>query len=594
MKKILSIILSVTLCLSAFVCTAEARDVSFEESLASDLKLLGLFQGVSETDFDLNRAPTRLEALVMLIRLLGQEEQALESNNSHPFADVPAWASSYVGYAYHKGLTNGVSATAFGTDNAGIEAYLTFVLRALGYSDENGADFLWNNPFALAKKVGILPDCVNQTAFLRADVVTVSYAALAANLKDSTKTLAQKLITDAVFTYDQYLSHYRVDAIKNYTQKPSVLTAEEIYKNCAPAVFYIEVYDAGGYAIASGSGFFIDENGTAVTNYHVIDGAYTAKITESGNGNIYDVRAVLDYNKQNDWAVLQIDGSGFPYLPMGDGDSVSGGATVYAIGSPLGLQNTISNGLISNVRREIEGVTYLQTTAAISHGSSGGALINQYGEVIGITSASFTDGENLGLALPISVIEGFSRENPRTLYDLAVGKATKPIDQSNLTDASGATVLLSAFVDVYANDTIGGDIAYTERLNTEKGYVEFILSKDEDGRLQVTVWEAYGFDTYFTTLDLNGKSNERYFYYSYNTGKPHSFTGYGTLHAAGFTGNNISFTQFEGVAEYYTNVTICLGNINAALTYIDTLFEDLADFGQYSVRDLGFASYVSS
>lgn len=173
---------------------------------AQNLKALGLFKGVSDTDFALEREPSRSEALVMLIRLLGKESAAISGGHSHPFTDVADWASPYVGYAYNNGLTNGVSATEFGNSNANAAAYLTFVLRALGYSDANGADFTWDNPFALAKTVGILTDDVDTSGFLREDVAIVSGNALFAKLKGESRTLAEKLISEGVFTKESFLS----------------------------------------------------------------------------------------------------------------------------------------------------------------------------------------------------------------------------------------------------------------------------------------------------------------------------------------------------------------------------------------------------
>jgi S1-C subfamily serine protease len=110
------------------------------------------------------------------------------------------------------------------------------------------------------------------------------------------------------------------------------------------------VYDGNGDAYASGSGFFIDSSGLAVTNYHVIEGASAAAILTT-DGEVYDVLGVYDYSEDYDLALLQIDGSGFPILPLGDSDAVAAGATVYAIGNPLGLTNTISQGIVSNAAR---------------------------------------------------------------------------------------------------------------------------------------------------------------------------------------------------------------------------------------------------
>ncbi len=381
-----------------------ARDTSFEETLAEDLKQLGLFYGVSLTDFDLNRAPTRIEALVMLIRVLGSEKKALNGTWKHPFTDVPAWADKYVGYGYEHGLANGVGLTTFGTGRANAAMYLTFVLRALGYSDAYG-EFTWDNPFDLAEQVGILSNGVDRANFWRADVVLVSYAALDKEVKGSGRKLADTLISAGVFTSDAFNAYYDKDAIaKKYPERVS-LSSEEIYQKSKNAVFYVQMYDEKGEAYGLGSGFFIDSDGTAITNYHVIEDAAEAYIWLSDEETVYEISGVLHYSKENDWAVIKINGRGFDYLPVNTEDALTTGSAVYALGSPLGLQNTFSEGIISNPKRTLDGTPYIQITAPISQGSSGGALLNKYGEAIGITSALFTDGQNLNLAVPLSIVD---------------------------------------------------------------------------------------------------------------------------------------------------------------------------------------------
>ncbi len=186
-------------CSVLFAAAVGAANLTEAEAKAHSLKSLGLFRGVSDTDFDLGREPTRVEALVMLIRTLGKESEAVNGTWSHPFTDVPAWADPYVGYAYQTGLTKGVSETEFGSGNASAAMYVTFMLRALGYSDAEG-DFTWDKPFALALKSGILPDSVDLERFLRADVVEVSYSALTAKLKNSETMLSDRLIEAGTFT----------------------------------------------------------------------------------------------------------------------------------------------------------------------------------------------------------------------------------------------------------------------------------------------------------------------------------------------------------------------------------------------------------
>lgn len=196
-RKILACVLALALCFSMMLPAYAAAPEA--ETKAAALKQLGLFMGVSDTDFALDRAPTHVEALVMLLRTLGVEDDAKASTATHPFTDVPGWADRYIAYAYENGLTKGVSDTSFGTGNADSDMYLTFMLRALGYSDTDG-DFVWNAPDTLAKAVGILPDSVNTGSFMRSDVVLVSWAALGAYLKGGSQSLADKLMADGAFT----------------------------------------------------------------------------------------------------------------------------------------------------------------------------------------------------------------------------------------------------------------------------------------------------------------------------------------------------------------------------------------------------------
>ncbi len=407
-KTILSLFLSFTLIICIIPQSTYAqssRDTSFEEELATDLKALGLFKGVSDTNFDLNREPTRVEALVMLIRVLGKEAEALNSNNSHPFTDVPTWADKYVGYAYGNGLTKGTSATTFGTENANSAMYITFVLRALGYSDVAGEDFTWDNPYILAKKIGILPTFVNTSDFLRADAVTVSYAALRANLKNSEIPLEMFLEELGVFDSASFIDNYDKNAIgrkeSELTSTAKELSPQEIFNACSPAVFYIDIWDESSKSLnIVGGGFFITPDGVAVTNYHVLENADAASVWLP-NKTGYSVLGVLYFDKNLDFAVIKTNATNVPYLNIGDSLDVYSGDEIYTIGNPQGLTNTISNGIVSNPCRD-DFNRMIQITAPISPGSSGGALLNSRGEVIGITTATLTSGQNLNFAVPIN------------------------------------------------------------------------------------------------------------------------------------------------------------------------------------------------
>lgn len=166
--------------------------------LADAMKTMGLFRG-SDTGYgsgyDLEMAPTRIQGLILFLRLLGEERAALASTAPCPFSDVPAWCQPYVSYAYEKGYTKGVSQTEFGPSlPLRSMEYLTFVLRALGYSDSGEQpDFAWDAALSKALELGILTPGEHkqftERPFLRAQVVYVSYYALDARLKATGKSL---------------------------------------------------------------------------------------------------------------------------------------------------------------------------------------------------------------------------------------------------------------------------------------------------------------------------------------------------------------------------------------------------------------------
>jgi hypothetical protein len=192
-RPVFTLLLAVVL-LAGLAVTAFAANPSMTaEQMAADLNAWGLFRGVSDSDFDLYRKPTRTEALIMLIRAEGEESAALAGSWEHPFTDVPAWADAYVGYGYETGLTKGVSDTLFGAAAAaGADMYLTFMLRALGYDDDAG-DFSWDSPYALATELGLLTGSVDTRNFWRRDMVIVSFHALECARKGSSQTLGEFL-----------------------------------------------------------------------------------------------------------------------------------------------------------------------------------------------------------------------------------------------------------------------------------------------------------------------------------------------------------------------------------------------------------------
>ena len=198
-KKLLSLILAavMVLGLSTVSRAAEAGNYAAE---AQQLKILNVFQGTSN-GFELTRQPTRLEGLIMLIRLLGVEKQAQAmGDKACVFTDVSAFGRGYVNYAYQNGLTRGVDSRRFGSgDQINALGYTTFLLRALGYSD-SGGDFTYAQSIAFARQIGLYSAAdaaeLTQTTFLRDQVARTSMLALGTKVKAGGRTLLQKLAAD--------------------------------------------------------------------------------------------------------------------------------------------------------------------------------------------------------------------------------------------------------------------------------------------------------------------------------------------------------------------------------------------------------------
>ncbi|MBW4557655.1 MAG: trypsin-like peptidase domain-containing protein [Trichormus sp. ATA11-4-KO1] len=165
----------------------------------------------------------------------------------------------------------------------------------------------------------------------------------------------------------------------------------------------------------SGSGFIINSSGQILTNSHVVDGADSVTVTLK-DGRTYEGK-VLGEDPVTDVALIQIDANNLPILPVGNSDVLQPGEAVIAIGNPLGLNNTVTSGIISATGRSSSDigvsdkrVDYIQTDAAINPGNSGGPLLNVRGEVIGMNTAIIRGAQGLGFAIPINTVQRISQE----------------------------------------------------------------------------------------------------------------------------------------------------------------------------------------
>ena len=205
-------------------------------------------------------------------------------------------------------------------------------------------------------------------------------------------------------------------------------TVRDLVNQLGEAV--VQVRTPGGL----GSGFMINEDGFLITNFHVIEGEtqITVEVYHEAGGelerNSYKQVRIIAINKFGDIALLKIDEHAAPkfkYVLLGSADALSVGDGVFAIGSPLGLERTVTEGILSTKTRQMAGELFLQTTAQINPGNSGGPLFNLRGEVVGITNMKITFGEGLGFAIPVESVKYFldhreafaySNDNPSNAY----------------------------------------------------------------------------------------------------------------------------------------------------------------------------------
>lgn len=417
------------------------------------------------------------------------------------FADIREgdWFYNEVVNAYEYGLANGSGdATFLPYDLVSVAEVIAFAARIRSVYAADSADFTaadgaaWYEPYVeYAVENGLIgaeefsemldkPATRAQSAYILANSLPFTEFS---NINPSIETLPDVSVDDAY--YNEIIMLYRAgvlsgkDEYGTFSPKENVTRAETaatinriVDKNqrrtvtlavvppnnsayettpydavaisgkAGPSVFYIEIYDKNQRALGSGSGFFIDSDGTAVTNFHVIEDAYYAKI-KTVDGSIYDVTAVLGYDEANDLAILKVDGSGFSYLELADSDAVKNGQKIFCVGSPLGLENTISEGLVSSASRTINGGEYIQITAPISAGSSGGAVLDTNCRVIGVSCGGIESGQSINLAVPSNRIGAIVRDKNMSLYEMqSAGAQTTAqyyTDNRNVPDYGAAT-----------------------------------------------------------------------------------------------------------------------------------------------------------
>ncbi|MBC8537059.1 trypsin-like peptidase domain-containing protein [Feifania hominis] len=353
----------------------------------------GIMGGTGESRFSPGGNAKISEAIAVASRMHAAcQTKTIETAGASP------WYMPYLQYAQ----TNGIVADQF-ADN--YESYATRAEMAYLFARALPAD-----QYEAINNIVTLPDVPKSNPYYEEILKLYNAGIIAGNDEYGTYEPGSMITRREMAAILSRLIEPKLRLKVSLKTKPEAeLSSSEISKKVSDAVFYVQTY-LGGVPYSTGSGFFVTPDGVALTNYHVIE--YTTQAyMQTTDGRIYPIERVLTYDSGQDYAVVKVsktdvDGNtvkSFPFLTLQT--KWESGDVVYAIGSPLGLQNSISQGIISSVERVVDGFPYIQFTAPISPGNSGGALVNSRGEVIGIPTWHITNTQNLNFAVPATAID---------------------------------------------------------------------------------------------------------------------------------------------------------------------------------------------
>lgn len=255
-----------------------------------------------------------------------------------------------------------------------------------------------------------------------------------------------------------------------------------------PAVATIYVYDSRRKPVGQGSGFLISDNGQCVTNFHVIQDAFSADV-KLGDGRLYHLLSVSAYDKEHDVAIVQLgrrtssgieEAKGLPFVRLAT-EEAQIGDRIATVGSPEGLSNSVADGLVSAVREE-DGTRFLQISAPISPGSSGGPVFNFSGEVVGISSFQLTEGQNLNFAIPVDEISRLRGQSAnlsleQLFQQTHASSGARGADKSGLRDAGRSersvpnAPLKGSFVGTVHNSSVDSTANFEILIQENQGQI---------------------------------------------------------------------------------------------------------------------------
>ena len=370
---------------------------------ADTLHTLGLLKTVN---YAVKDTANRVTAAVFLVQLGGINPPA---GGKSPFSDTPDWAADSLAYAAGQGWITGVEGGVF--DAYGpltSSAWFTMLLRMLGWKDSEGA-FKSNNAAVFARRVG-LSSRDYPASMSRGDLYESILDALAFKLPDGSGTVAARMVRNGICTQS---------AVNAVGLSSDILTARQIADRHMAAVFALNLYESKEQAAqnnpsSNATGFFLNQDGVAVTSCHTLeDAAYGLATLITGES--YEIERVIWMDSNLDLAVIRVSKTsttneitpGFAYLEISDSSEIRPGDIVYTLSNSLGLGLAITSGIVSSVTKDTKlyGFPCVMNTAGISQGSSGGAVLNIYGHVIAVAAGAFRLGNEMYVSVPADLIK---------------------------------------------------------------------------------------------------------------------------------------------------------------------------------------------
>lgn len=373
----------------------------------------------------------------------------------------------------------------------------------------------------------------------------------------------------------------------------------------AASVLYLEVFDENDECIGTASGFLTVSDRTLVTNYHVVEEAHRIVAWTSDAEHSVEANTLLAYDETADLAVLRCDSTLWVEpLDLADSDEIEQGQAVYAIGYSLGIANTMSNGIVSARYIDEQGVDTLQMTAAISEGNSGGPLLNEEGQVIGVVCSYYVYGQNMNMAVASNALKDLlnKKSEPIELSAWVDRPGMPGYEEVEQPEPEGTTRQAAAYSALYDwveknyNETwTDGSISYWwGHSQGDWRYDYDIMLYEGELMLRGEVSNSDSRDVVYVTLYPEGTAFP-VDYFRYDSVETETADTFGSTHidAPSFTGDSIiRFTSVEGSTaglEYLEEIASILYEFS--LEFCDNVLRDYLSETTYTIADLGFTSF---